>query len=63
VRRDQQPGDYGDPGWFRHPQGTVAREWTGELPSPARQPAPAPAPRKQSVPLDVRKPAGHGEDH
>jgi manganese oxidase len=61
VRRDQQPGDYGDPGWFRHPQGTVAREWTGELPSPARQPAPAP--RKQSVPLDVRKPAGHGEDH
>jgi hypothetical protein len=26
VRRDQKPGDYSDPGWFKHPAGTVARE-------------------------------------
>jgi manganese oxidase len=42
VRRDQKPGDYSDPGWFKHPQGTVAHEWTGELPAPARTAAPAP---------------------
>jgi len=61
VRKDQKRGDYRDPGWFQHPQGTVAREWTGELPAPAR--TAAPAPRKKSVPLDVRKPSGghHGE--
>jgi hypothetical protein len=25
VRDDLARGDYGDPGWFRHPHGTVAR--------------------------------------
>lgn len=61
VRRDQKPGDYADPGWYRHPQGTVAREWTGELPAPAR--TSAPAPRSRSTPLDVRKPSGHDGHH
>lgn len=61
VRRDQKPGDYRDPGWYRHPQGTVAREWTGALPAPAR--GTAPAAREPSKPLDVRKPSGHGGHH
>ncbi|GGC01647.1 exported copper oxidase [Oxalicibacterium flavum] len=26
VRKDQKPGDYTDPGWYRHPSGSVARE-------------------------------------
>ncbi len=26
VREDVKPGDYTDPGWYRHPEGTVARE-------------------------------------
>jgi len=26
VRKDQKPGDYTDPGWYRHPAGTVARQ-------------------------------------
>ncbi len=26
VRRDQKPGDYKDPGWYKHPAGTVAYE-------------------------------------
>jgi hypothetical protein len=39
----------------------VAREYTGELPAPAR--AAAPAPKKKSVPLDVRKPPGGHGDH
>jgi hypothetical protein len=36
VRRDQKPGDYRDPGWYRQPPGTQAFEWTGALPEPAR---------------------------
>ena len=26
VRRNQKPGDYKDPGWYKHPPGTVAYE-------------------------------------
>ena len=36
VRDDVQRGDYKDPGWFKHPPGTVAYEFTGSLPDPAR---------------------------
>jgi FtsP/CotA-like multicopper oxidase with cupredoxin domain len=61
VRRDQKRGDYSDPGWFKHPAGTVAHEFTGELPAPARTPAPAPA--KARVELKVRKPQGHDGHH
>ena len=64
VRRDQPRGDYSDPGWFAHPAGTVAHEWTGTLPEPARsRPAPAPAssgtPPDPAIELEVRKPRGH----
>ena len=65
VRKDQKRGDYTDPGWFKHPPGTVAYEFTGELPDPARFSAesrglmsPAVAP-KQPVEVQVRKPVGH----
>jgi hypothetical protein len=61
VRRDQRSGDYKDPGWFKHPEGTVAYEFTGQLPEPARQrqraqPPSAPAPSKE-VEVQIRKPA------
>ncbi len=36
VRKDQKPGDYRDPGWYKHPPGEVAYEWTGSLPDAAR---------------------------
>ncbi|WP_420225695.1 multicopper oxidase family protein [Pigmentiphaga litoralis] len=36
VRRDQPRNDYGDPGWFKHPAGTVAYEYTGVVPEPTR---------------------------
>jgi FtsP/CotA-like multicopper oxidase with cupredoxin domain len=61
VRRDQKPGDYKDPGWYRHPAGTVAYEYTGALPAPSRAAAPAPA--KAKVELKVRKPGGHEGHH
>lgn len=55
VRGEVKPGDYRDPGWFKHPQGTVAREWTGE-PLPAKR---QPGPEADENTLKARKPAGH----
>ncbi|MCC7700608.1 copper oxidase [Janthinobacterium sp. GW460P] len=59
VRKDQKPGDYSDPGWYQHPAGSVAYEWTGALPEPVRgQGAGKPA-AKSGVEMTVRKPGGH----
>jgi FtsP/CotA-like multicopper oxidase with cupredoxin domain len=68
VRRDQKPGDYRDPGWFKHPAGTVAREFTGTLQAPARasdgggHTMPAMATPGAGVEVQVRKP-GHTGSH
>jgi FtsP/CotA-like multicopper oxidase with cupredoxin domain len=43
VREGLARHDYQDPGWYRHPKGTVAREWTGELPPAPRAPGAPPA--------------------
>ncbi|SNS48656.1 Multicopper oxidase with three cupredoxin domains (includes cell division protein FtsP and spore coat protein CotA) [Noviherbaspirillum humi] len=59
VRRDQKPGDYSDPGWYRHPKGTVAYEWTGEAPAASKAPGDDAA--KPGVELKARRPQGH--DH
>ncbi len=32
VRAGQGRNDYRDPGWYRHPPGTQAHEWTGAVP-------------------------------
>ncbi|NIA53056.1 copper oxidase [Massilia sp. TW-1] len=65
VRRDQKRGDYTDPGWYKHPAGTLAYEWTGQLPEAERSHDAGrslmPATSKPDVELQVRKPAGHGE--
>jgi manganese oxidase len=58
VRRDQKPGDYSNPGWFKHPKGTVAYEWTGEpLPEPVKAASAEPAPTDTVV--RARKPVDH----
>jgi hypothetical protein len=57
VRDDLRAGDYRDPGPYRHPHGTVAYEYTGQLQEPARAQSPGPAS------LSARRPgttAGHG---
>ncbi|MBC7730506.1 MAG: copper oxidase [Bacteriovorax sp.] len=65
VRKGQKAGDYQDPGWFAHPKGTVAFEWTGEMPEPARfQAEGRPAMPTSNMPVNavevqVRKPVGH----
>ncbi len=62
VRRDQKPGDYRDPGWFKHPAGTVAREVPNSdianAPPAARNTPPAT--QGNSPDATVRKPSGHG---
>lgn len=37
VRRGQKSGDYTDPGWFKHPKGSVAYEYDGIVPTVQRQ--------------------------
>ncbi|MES2037409.1 MAG: copper oxidase [Pseudomonadota bacterium] len=65
VRKDQKPGDYKDPGWFKHPKGTVAYEYNGPVADAPRQPADAHAGMKHGshampeVEVQVRKPQGH----
>jgi manganese oxidase len=45
VREDLAPGDYRDPGWYKHPQGTVAREVdVATAGTPQRQPGAGQAP-------------------
>lgn len=64
VRKDQKRGDYSDPGWYQHPAGTVAYEWTGALPETSRshsaggQSMPR-ATKSAPVEVTVRKPLGH----
>ena len=64
IREGLAQNDYRDPGWFSHPQGTQAREWTGQLPEPTRTTTAG----GQSMPvigmpmtmeMNVRKPRGH----
>jgi FtsP/CotA-like multicopper oxidase with cupredoxin domain len=56
VRDGLARNDYKDPGPYQHPVGTVASEWTGQLPV-AERPTPAAA---SKLFLKVRKPpAGH----
>jgi len=60
VRRDQKKGDYSDPGWFQHPKGTQAYEWTG---APLTEPKRVPGPTPQASDVAVRKPEGHHHEH
>lgn len=60
VRKDQKPGDYRDPGWYKHPAGSVAYEWTGALPEAVRGQGMGKPAAKSSVEMTVRKPAAHG---
>lgn len=65
VRKDQKPGSYKDPGWFKHPKGTLAHEWKGAVPEVKRTKqvgsASMPSPSKNSQPIEVevKKPSTH----
>jgi FtsP/CotA-like multicopper oxidase with cupredoxin domain len=55
VRDDIQRGDFKDPGPYKHPAGTLASEYTADMPETVR----AAAPTADANTLQVRKPAGH----
>jgi hypothetical protein len=57
VREGLARGDYKDPGWYKHPAGTLAREWTGEVPEVTRAAGVQPASVDSAI--AVRKPSGH----
>ncbi len=70
VRRDQKVGDYKNPSWFKHPQGTVAYEFQGDMPAAPRASSagggsmPAKVAPKKEVEVQIRKPAsGHSGHH
>lgn len=58
IREGLAKNDYRDPGWYRHPAGTVAREWTGDVPAPPQAPAAVPAGGAAGA-VSVRKPGTH----
>jgi manganese oxidase len=63
VREGLARNDYKDPGWYKHPPGTVAREWNGAVPV-AQRAAPRPQESTQTAKAEreirARKPTGHG---
>ncbi len=63
VRQNQRRGDYTDPGWFKHPAGTVAYVWNGAAPAPVRSRDAGgqsmPVMQRPDVEVTVRKPTGH----
>jgi FtsP/CotA-like multicopper oxidase with cupredoxin domain len=68
VREGLARDDWRDPGWFKHPPGSVAREWTGDAPAAPSAPSPTtpatPAAAAATTPdWRARKPAGSGHDH
>jgi hypothetical protein len=71
VRKNQKPGDYSDPGWFKQPPGTQSYEWTGALPATAQdlppatraQAAPAAGSPSGTPELRVKKPGTGQHNH
>jgi hypothetical protein len=57
VREGLARNDYKDPGWYRHPPGTVAYEWTGAL-SVASRAKPEVQSSQSGAEMRVRKPSG-----
>ncbi|MEJ8852405.1 copper oxidase [Variovorax rhizosphaerae] len=64
VRKGQKAGDYSNPGWFKHPKGTVAYEFAGDAPDAPRAHGagaaalPAENMPAQNIEVQVRKPTG-----
>ncbi|HEV7800951.1 MAG TPA: copper oxidase [Burkholderiales bacterium] len=59
VRDGIARNDYTDPGWYQHPAGTVAREWTGSTPVAARATSTSGVASSPAA-LSARKPMGPG---
>jgi hypothetical protein len=61
VREGIAANDYKDPGWYKHPQGTVAYEVQGSVAgTPTRQPAGQADGKKPALEMKVVKPGTKG---
>jgi manganese oxidase len=58
VREGLARNDYKDPGWYKHPAGTVAHEWNGPAPATTRKDA-----ETNPAQMRARKPAGGSHKH
>ena len=69
VRKDQKRGDYSNPGWYKHPEGTVAFEVNGPVADPLRFKAegkssmPLLQKKQAEVEVQIRKPTMEGMKH
>jgi FtsP/CotA-like multicopper oxidase with cupredoxin domain len=64
VREGLAPGDYKDPGWYRHPEGTVAYELRGGVAGePRRAPMGQAGGRRSALEMKVVKPNGRRGGH
>jgi manganese oxidase len=69
VRKDQKPGDYSNPPWYKHPEGTVAFEVNGPVTDPLRFKAegkssmPLMQKKQAAVEVQIRKPTMEGMKH
>jgi FtsP/CotA-like multicopper oxidase with cupredoxin domain len=61
VREGLARDDYKDPGWYKHPPGTVAYALKGAAPKASR--APARKPKSGERVVRARKPNGHDKHH
>jgi FtsP/CotA-like multicopper oxidase with cupredoxin domain len=59
VRQGLARHDYKDPGWYAHPNGSVAREWTGDTPVATRALEQASPPIPGETILNVKKGGAH----
>ena len=62
VREDLAANDYKDPGWYKHPQGTVAYEYSGPPGTDPPRRSDTPAKRPQ-IEVDVVKPRPNSGSH
>jgi manganese oxidase len=69
VRKDQKPGDYSNPGWYKHPEGTVAFEVNGPVADPLRfksegkSAMPLMQKKQAEVEVQIRKPTMESMKH
>jgi hypothetical protein len=60
VREGLARNDYADPGWFKHPPGTVAYEIDSPAAAPVRKSEQG---KDKSIEINVMKPKGNHQHH
>ena len=62
IRDGLARDDYQDPGWYQHPEGTVAYQWGGEMPVSESAPSgksDAASPSSSDQPLNIKRGGKH----